>query len=215
MYTILVNDDNTLLVTVKERIMQKSKMVDQLHFLVNPTYKGIDMSDFIVAMKYKLPISNEPCSELLTLSEELYQGKLEYVMPVDTKLTKEAGDIKVTLVFLKQDLDEEGNSIQYVRPTGEANITIVPISAWTSIANDTALNVVDQKLLEVDAKIKALEDLGGTLDSTKADNIVLDSETHEIYLTADGVQIGDKISMDELGESIVASASEGLIEVII
>ena len=39
MYTILVNDDNTLLTTVKERIMQKSKLVDSLHFLVNPTYK--------------------------------------------------------------------------------------------------------------------------------------------------------------------------------
>ena len=39
MYTILVNDDNTLTTSVRERIMQRSKLVDSLHFLVEPTYK--------------------------------------------------------------------------------------------------------------------------------------------------------------------------------
>ena len=38
MYTILATDDNELRVTVKERIMQRSKMVDSFHFLVKPMY---------------------------------------------------------------------------------------------------------------------------------------------------------------------------------
>ena len=59
MYTILVNDDNTLTTSIRERIMQRSKLVDSLHFLVYPTYKGLDMTDFTVTMEYILPVSKE------------------------------------------------------------------------------------------------------------------------------------------------------------
>ena len=39
MYTILVNDDNTLVTSVRERIMQRSKLMNSLHFLVKPKYE--------------------------------------------------------------------------------------------------------------------------------------------------------------------------------
>lgn len=42
MYTLLLNNNNELITTVKERIMQRSKLVDNLHFLVEPNYKDID-----------------------------------------------------------------------------------------------------------------------------------------------------------------------------
>jgi len=44
MYTILLNNDNKLVTSVRERIMQRSKLVDNLHFLVDPAYKELDMS---------------------------------------------------------------------------------------------------------------------------------------------------------------------------
>ena len=39
MYTILVNDDNTLTTSIKERVMQRSKNANTLRFLVNQKYK--------------------------------------------------------------------------------------------------------------------------------------------------------------------------------
>ena len=111
-YTILVNDDNTLTTSIRERIMQRSKLVDSLHFLVSPTYKGLDMTDFTVTMEYILPVSKEYVSEVLVKSEELYKEMLEYKLPFDTDLTKEAGEIEVKLTFSKVDLDEDGNNIQ-------------------------------------------------------------------------------------------------------
>ena len=215
MYTILVNNDNTLTTSVKERIMQRSKLVDSLHFLVEPMYNEHDMSTFTVAMKYKLPVSNEPCSELLTLSEELHKEKLEYKLPIDTKLTNEAGDIEVMLVFTKVEIDEEGVGKQYVRSTSTTTIKIVPLAAWTNITTDAALNAVDQRLLQVDAMIKALSETGDLYSSTKADNIVLDSENKEIYLTANGNIIGDKVSLSDLGTNIVESSNEGLVTMMI
>lgn len=215
MYTILVKDTNELTITVKERIMQRSKLIDTLHFLVNPLYKEINMADFTVMMEYILPVSKEYQTELLTLSEELYKEKLEYKLPFDTKLTKEAGNIEVQLSFTKVDLDAEGNTIQYVRKTSPTTITIVPISAWSDIIPDTALNAVDQRILETQAQIKALEELNNVVATTKADNIVLDSETHELYLTSNGEAIGDKIDMDSLGNAIVESTEDGLVKMII
>lgn len=216
MYTILVTQDNQLVASVRERIMQRSKMIDKLHILVDPIYKDLNMRDFTATLKYKLPISNESCSELLVLSEELYKDKLEYILPLDTKFTKEAGNLVITLTFTKTDMDENGNKTQYVRPTSETTIPIIPISAWTSITTDSALNAVDQKMLEVDEKIKALEDLSNTIATTKADNIVLNEDTHEIYLTAEGKSIGDKINMDLLGDVLVEATEEnGLVTMII
>jgi len=216
MYTILVKDTNELSITVKERIMQRSKLIDNLHFLVSPLYKDeIDMTGFTVMMEYILPISKKYRSEILTLSEELYKEKLEYKLPFDTKLTEEAGSIEVQLSFIKLDLDEEGNSVQYVRKTSPATITIVPISAWSDIIPDEVLSPIDAKMLEIQGQIKALEELSNITATTKADNIVLDEGTHELYLTSNGEAIGNKIDMDTLGEAIVENTENGLVQMII
>ena len=222
MYTILVTNDNELRVTVKERIMQRSKLVDSFHFLVDQLYKdNIDMTDFTVTMEYVLPVSKKYVTEtlVLKLDEEgkpaLYKDKLEYCLKFDTNLTAEAGDIEVQLTFTKTELDEEGVATQFVRKTTPCTITIVPITAWSDIVPDSALTALDQRILKVDEQIKALSDSAMLLVQDKADNIVLDTETHEIYLTANGEPIGDRITVDELGESIVSVKDEGLIQVII
>lgn len=215
MYTILVTQSNELVTSIKERIMQRSKLVDSLHFLVDPTYKEIDMTNFVVMMEYILPVSKEYKSEILIKSDELYKEKLEFKLPFDTNLTKEAGDIEIQLTFTKVDLNTEGDNIQYVRKTTPTNITIVPISAWSDIIPDSALNVVDQRILETQAQIKALEELNNVVATTKADNIVLDSETHELYLTSGGTAIGNRIDMDTLGNAIVENSQDGLVTMII
>lgn len=222
MYTILVTNENELKVTVKERIMQRSKLVDSFHFLVDQLYKdNIDMTDFTVTMEYVLPVSKQYVTETLVLKfdeEEnpvLYKDKLEYGLKFDTNLTAEAGEIEVQLTFTKTELDEEGNSTQYVRKTSPCTITIVPITAWSDIVPDKALTALDQRILKVDEQIKALSDSAMLLVQDKADNIVLDTETHEIYLTANGKPIGDIITVDELGDTLVDVKDEGLIQVII
>ena len=222
MYTILVTESNELRISVKERIMQRSKLVDSFHFLVEKTYKDMDMSDFTVMFEYILPVSKNYHTEVLTLTENevqnennRYENYLEYVLPFDTNLTAEAGEIELQLTFTKVDLDEEGNGTQYVRKTSPCKITIVPIAAWSDIITDSALTALDQKILKVDAQIKALSDAAMLYTNDKADNIVLDRETNEIYLTANGEPLGNRITIDELGDVIVETDDEGLVQVII
>ena len=215
MYTILVNDDNTLTTSVRERIMQRSKLVDSLHFLVEPTYKELNIADFTVTLEYVLPISKKYKVETLIKSDELYKERLEYKLPFDTNLTREYGDIEIQLTFTKVDLDEEGKDIQYVRKTSTTSITIVPISAWSDVIPDEALTDLDQKILKTDAQIKELREIQENILVEKADNLVLDEENKELYLTAEGNQIGNKVKLSDLGDEIVQSSGEGLVTMMI
>lgn len=196
MYTILLNESNELITSVKERIMQRSKLVDSLHFLVDPIYKEISMSDFLVTMEYILPISREYKTEILVQSPELYKGKLEYKLPFDTCLTKEHGKIEVQLTFTKVELTPDGDNIQYVRKTSPTTITIVPISAWSDVIADDALTALDQRIIQTQAMIEAVDEMNWNLDETKADNIIYDESGKYLQLTACGKPIGNKIKIN-------------------
>lgn len=160
MYTILVTSNNELVTSVAERIMQRSKLVDNLHFLVEPSYKGLSMADFTATLEYILPVSREYRTETLVLSDELYKDRLEYKLPFDTSLTREAGKIEAQLTFTYVELDEDGNDIQRVRKTSATTINIIPISAWADIIPDSALSALDQRLIKLDAQMKALSEFG-------------------------------------------------------
>lgn len=204
MYTILVNETNELITSVRERVMQRSKLVDDLHFLVDPVYKGIDMLDFTVMLEYILPVSKEYKSEILSKSDSLYKEKLEYKLPFDTNLTREAGDVQIQLTFTKLTLNADGNNIQQVRKTSPTIITILPISAWSDIIADSALTALDQRIIQTQAMINQINEVHQYLDDTKADNIVFDKDTNTLQLTARGNAIGNKITLNGTSDGIIA-----------
>lgn len=198
MYVILVSDDNTLTATKKERIMQGSKLFDTVWFLVNQTYKGYSMAECTVVLEYILPISRKYRTEILTLSEEMYEDHLKYVLPIDTDLSSEAGKIELQLTFIYSDMDENGNSVQRVRKVSGTSINIIPISAWSNIIPDSALCAIDQRIIKMDAQMKALQDTAELFNNNKADNIKYDCVTSELQLTSNGKPIGDVVSIDNV-----------------
>ena len=208
MYTILVTEDNELTTTVKERIMQRSKLVDNLHFLADQTYKDIDMSEYDVTLEYVLPVSKEYYSETLTLSDELYKDYLEYTLPFDTSLTKEAGAVELQLTFTGVGLDADGNSTQYVRKTSATTINIVPIAAWSDIVPDSALTAIDQRIIKLQALMNALEDLQDTIINTKADD--LSYVDNILQLLANGNKIGSAVEISEGNGDCTCGDGEGL-----
>lgn len=205
-YTIIVCDDNTLYGSQKKRIMQREKLFNKLWFLVPPHYNGYDMSQCTVTMRYLLPVSKSLKTETLVLSEEKYEEYLKYILPVDTCLTKEWGDIKLNLTFTMldtyEDIDENGNIVQRivqrVRKTENYVLTIIRLPDWDSVIPDSALSALDQRILKQDAQIKALENLAETLDIKKADNLVYDEKAETLQLSAGGVGIGNKVSVRDM-----------------
>lgn len=211
MYTILVNDDNTLYGSCKRKIMQREKLVNKLCFLVAPYYNGYDMSKFTVTMRYLMPISREFKTETLVLSEERYEECLKYVLPIDTCFTKEWGDTELNLTFTMLDTDEEMNIVQRVRKTGNHILTITKLPDWDSIVPDSALSALDQRILKQDAQIKALADLANVLDNNQVDNLIYDDINDVIHLSSKGKTIGNKVSVRNMlddGIPVVELGSE-------
>ena len=60
MYTLKITDENTVVTTVKESIVERSNYVDKIQIVTNKMYREqIDMSDTTVYRKYKLPVSDK------------------------------------------------------------------------------------------------------------------------------------------------------------
>jgi hypothetical protein len=198
-YVILVNEDNSLYGSKKERIMQRSKLADKLVFIVDPIYKGVNMTDATVMLEYVLPVSREYKTVLLALSNERYNDCfLQYKIPFDTDLTSQAGSIELQLTFAYVEMNENGVGIQRVRKTSATTIDIIPITAWSDIIPDSALSSLDQRLIKLDASMRAMNDYMNVLDSNKVDNLVYDDKNETLQLSSRGVGVGNKVSVRDM-----------------
>lgn len=199
MYTILVNPDNTLYGSQKSRVMQRSKLVDNLRFIVEPTYNDIDMTTATVMLEYVLPVSRKYKTVLLVLDDERYNGcYLQYKLPFDTDLTSEAGSLEVQLTFAYVEMNYTGVGIQRVRKTSSTTIEIIPITAWSDIVPDDALSSLDDRLIKLDAQMRAMNDYLDVIDSNKVDNLVYDDVNETLQLSSKGVGIGNKVSVRDM-----------------
>ena len=200
MYVILVNDDDSLYGSKKERIMQRSTGVDTLVFIADPIYRNThDMTSATVMLEYIRPTSRKYETEILELSDERYNDcYLQYRLPFNTKLTSEAGFVELQLTFVYTDLDENGNGIQKVRKTSPTTIEIIPIAAWADIVPDAALSALDQRLLKLDSQMRAMDDYMNVLDSNKVDDLVYNSIEETLQLSANGTGIGSKVSVRDM-----------------
>ncbi len=198
--TILITQENELIdTTPKERIMQKSKLVDELHFIVDTLYKGADISTFTMVMEYKLPISNEYKTQILEQAPELYEGMLEYKIPIDTDITKYPGNVEIQITMSKLESDSNGKIKQRVRKVQPTVLKIHPIAAWSDMIPDADLTALDQRILKQDAQIKELNELADKLNMTKADN--LSYSENMLQLTSNGEKIGSAVSITSSGSS--------------
>lgn len=198
-YVILVNEDNSLYGSKKERIMQRSKLVDTLAFIVHPIYKGVDMTDATVMLEYVLPVSREYKTVILALSDERYNDcYLQYKLPFDVDLTSQAGSVEVQLTFAYVEMNENGVGVQRVRKTSSTFIEIIPITAWSDIVPDSALLGLDQRLIKLDSQMRGLNDYMNILDNNQVDNLVYNKKDETLQLSAKGKEIGDKVSVRDM-----------------
>ena len=179
--------------------MQRQKLVNDLIFVVNPIYRNThDMTDATVMLEYVLPVSREYKTVLLTLSDERYEDYLQYKLPFDVGLTAQAGSLELQLTFAYTELNENGVGIQRVRKTSSTTIEIIPITAWSDIVPDSALSSIDQRLIKLDASMRAMNDYLDVIDKNKVDNLVYDEKEDVLHLSANGVVVGDKVSVREI-----------------
>ena len=194
-----MNKQKELITTEKTYLYQRENLADKIQFLIPPEYNDLSLTDFTAVLKY-VDQGNVAHAETLTKDDELYKGKIRYTLPIDTSLTRFAGDISIRITFSKVDMDTKK---QYVLHTSEITITISPLSDYYSFVPDESLEFVDQLVGTLEAKIDATEKIAETYDKKKADNITYDD--NKIQLTSNGEKIGNSIT-------IVSGDNPGIID---
>ena len=135
MYTVLMDSNKSLITPKKITIYQGENSMDTLRFVIPKSYNGKNITDYDVRMDYKLP-GNIGRKELLKRKDEDYNDDyMCYSLPLNTQITKYAGDVKLSLYIYKVSLFENR---KYQLHTGSLYITIKPTDiVYEDIETDT------------------------------------------------------------------------------
>lgn len=215
MYVIKLNNDHSLIATNRIRIMQRSKLIDTLCFLVPPTYDNFDMTKTTVCMEYITPISREYKTKLLTCEELLYKEHLQYIIPFDTDLTREHGNLEIQLSFVGVSMDDNGKIKQHSRKTEVAYITITPIAAWSDMIPDEQLTVIDQRLIKTEAMIQQMFDINMSLADEMPNTLLI--EDGKLHIGRDGERLVDSRGVDvvlpRVNDGLIDGKDDGILEI--
>ena len=206
MYTFLLNKDKSLLATERIKIYQREKLVDKVQFILPQSYEEIDLTNKNVSiiLKYVDQEGNAQ-SEFLVKDDELYKDNyVRCELPIDTNITKFAGNITLHLTIIYLDVE---NQINQVMHSSETILTISPLKDMYVNINDKSLEILDQKIIELQASIEAANILNESIDKNKADDLSYEDNT--LQLMSNGKKIGTPQTLDQLNEfDIVNFASD-------
>lgn len=176
MVYIKMQDNKELLITVPSTIYRGETGADVIVFLVPATYEKVQVSNCSVMLRF-IGADKAGHSEQLKLVPEMYNGYLQYSVPVDTDITSEAGEVTLWLSCISyQDV--------VVFKTGEIAITVNQSQDIEQYLPQEDLDQLDKLALEV-----------SNLKSTKADNLIYDADDGSLQLSASGVPIGDEVTV--------------------
>ena len=213
MYIMLVQDDNQIVTTKRERIVQRSKMCDIFCIYIPIIYKGMDMQDFEVTMFYELPISHEKVSVVLTKEDDLYKNQyMVYKINADTNITKEFGTVEFSLSMTKVEMGANNKPIQYVRKATGGLIEIASSRDWGSELADPLLESLDQRIIQLQMLAKQQEEASQYLYEHQANDLHLTDDL--LQLSANSKVIGDgvKILVPGINDADYDKKNDGILD---
>lgn len=204
MYTLRITDDNNVITTVKESLIEKSNCVNSIQIIINKLYKEqIDMTDTTAYMKYVLPVTKKIKMTQLIADTTTDESHILYTIPVTANISAEPGDIEVSFTFLKLVHDEESDTTtSYVRKTESGLIHITKLAQFDSYEPSEMLTELDQRILALMATAEDIKKLGqATYDNMPID-MKLDSEAKKLTLVNANGNTGDGVGIADLSDSI-------------
>lgn len=204
MYTLRITDDNNVITTVKESLMEKSNCVNSIQIIINKLYKEqIDMTDTTAYMKYVLPVTKKIKMTQLIADTTTDESHILYTIPVTANISAEPGDIEVSFTFLKLVHDDESDiTTSYVRKTESGLIHITKLAQFDSYEPSEMLTELDQRILALMATAEDIKKLGqATYDNMPID-MKLDSEAKKLTLVNANGNTGDGVGIADLSDSI-------------
>lgn len=200
MYTILINSDNSLTQSIRERIMHRENNVHTFRFLVDPIWLDngaqTDIRNYTCLLEYKTPISSQYVPVPLSPSENLYKNKIEYLYKVGTDITCEIGNLELKFIFTWLEMTETGQLIEHSRKTDTTIIPIVPTDNWSDYIADSRMDNIVQIMLSNQANAEQIKEYANYITMTKADSIQYNRDTNELSIHGNGQKL-DSVILEE------------------
>lgn len=185
MYTIIMDKYKNLNTTVRTSLFKQESMVDKIQFLIPPEYEGIDISDYIVTLKYVDPNGNFH-SEVLEKDIEMYKDYLRYALPVTTKLTQVAGTIMIRLTLVKFANEAENVEIDKLE-TASTTLSIRQPDGFSDYVNFEDIEAYKAQVANLNRDVEKL--------SEEMPNDLAIGEHENLHLTHDGERIGEGVEI--------------------
>lgn len=201
MYTLKITDENTVVTTVKERLVERSNDVDNIQIITAKLYKEqLDMSDTSLYMKYKLPVTDKiKITQLIPNNLNYETNYIQYLIPADVNLLAEAGDIEISFTFLKLVSNDDDSVTSYVRKTTSGVIHVSPLAAFDKYEPSEMFTETDQRLLALIAAVKDLNAQSKAIYENMVKDIRLNTDDKKITLTdRNGDDTGEGIATKDL-----------------
>ncbi len=190
-FTILMDDSKYLKITSNAVLYQGENYCDNIQFVIPAIYNDNDLTDYTIAMEY-VDSNNNSYLDILEQDEELYKEKyIRCTLPITTKLSKTAGQVKIQLTMNKVDKEKY---VQYTLHTSEITLEIHPVSDYYKFA-DESLMKIDALIGKLDAKIGYLADNAAILSTKVPDDLGIDTDgtlklSIKEELIGNGVNVG-------------------------
>ena len=212
MYTLLVNNDKYIHTTKRERIFQNAVLHDNVRILAHKNVMGLEMEECKVTMLYELPITHECGIVFLEPSAELYRDNyLEYIIPSNTLITTEHGDVVIELI-VSASVDGEEKLIERIV---DGKIHIEPYDRnWDDVIEDAMQDEMSSIALDIQAIRREQERLAEELRSNLVDDLII-TEDGKLYLAKDGEAKGSgaNVVIADIDDGEIDGNANGIIEV--
>ena len=174
MYVIKMEDDKTLVTTIKSTIYRGELNANRILFLLPNEWEEHLLADYGVRLDYIAPdgIGN---SVMLCAEQDSYKGYLQFYVPVDCPMTDQEGLVELWLSIL----DMDG---AVVIKTGSNYLSVLERKVITDYYPAEKRELLDTLATDVEA-----------LKRTKADNLIYNADESYLQLSAEGEPIGDKV----------------------
>lgn len=174
MYVIKMENDKSLVTTIKSTIYRGELNANRILFLLPNEWEEHLLADYGVRLDYIAPdgIGN---SVMLCAEQDSYKGYLQFYVPVDCPMTDQEGLVELWLSIL----DMDG---AVVIKTGSNYLSVLERKVITDYYPAEKRELLDTLATDVEA-----------LKRTKADNLIYNADESYLQLSAEGEPIGDKI----------------------
>lgn len=205
MYIISMDYEKNLIPTVRQPIYKGENLIDKIVFLLPLKYDDFDLSDFTVTIQY-VKFGKIVHEEELSKDEIPYnESRLSYSLDIDSVFTKSWGRKEIQLRISKADADK---GLDHVMKTSSCFVWVFPATEYAMTEEEE--QDFPTKLEELNNSIEIIKEIL----KTKAEDIVIDANSKEIYLSVDGYKVGTGVTVDDFGNAIADYTESGLVKVL-